>query len=259
MSKQRNIKIAEEILKISDTIKKERSVNYYSSDVLNKIKETREVNITNLKTKLEVCNKDVVETVIKEINKNEGKVGVLNFASAKKPGGGFLTGATAQEESLCRASDLYLYLKNVDEFYKNPKHRTNGLYDNDLIYSKGVNFVLDNSGNLMNGMVTADVITCAAVNLGDIKDKKQNDLLSKVDMEMIIRIENIVEIAIKNEIEVLILGAFGCGVFGNSGYKVKNYFEKVLNDSKYKNRFKKVVFSVYRDNNLYNIFKGIRI
>ena len=36
------------------------------------------------------------------------KIGVLNFASAKKPGGGFLTGAQAQEESIARSSTITL-------------------------------------------------------------------------------------------------------------------------------------------------------
>ncbi|HBR75644.1 MAG TPA: TIGR02452 family protein, partial [Cyanobacteria bacterium UBA11159] len=35
------------------------------------------------------------------------KIGVLNFASAKNPGGGFLRGTQAQEESLARSSALY--------------------------------------------------------------------------------------------------------------------------------------------------------
>lgn len=259
MSRERNKQIAEYVLKSSESMNKERFGSYYSSDVLSKIKETREVNISNYKTKVEVCNKDVVNTVIIEISKREGKVGVLNFASAKNPGGGFLNGASAQEESLCRASDLYMYLKDVNEFYKNPKHHKNGLYDNDLIYSKDVNFLCDSSGNIIKGILTADVITCAAVNLSDIKNKKQNNLLSLVDSEMVKRIENIIEIAVKNEVETLILGAFGCGVFGNSGYKVKSHFETVLNNPKYKNRFKKIVFSIYKDENLFNIFKGVRI
>ena len=35
-------------------------------------------------------------------------VGVLNFASAKNPGGGFLNGSMAQEESLAIASAMYV-------------------------------------------------------------------------------------------------------------------------------------------------------
>ena len=40
-------------------------------------------------------------------NDKKLKIGVLNFASAKHPGGGVWSGARSQEESLCRASTLY--------------------------------------------------------------------------------------------------------------------------------------------------------
>ncbi len=49
-----------------------------------------------------------------------GKIGILNFASAKHEGGGFLTGAQAQEESIARASTLYPSLMTVEgqQYYK---------------------------------------------------------------------------------------------------------------------------------------------
>ena len=37
----------------------------------------------------------------------EGKTAILNFASYKNPGGGFLSGSRAQEESLCHSSFLH--------------------------------------------------------------------------------------------------------------------------------------------------------
>jgi len=50
----------------------------------------------------------------------------LNFANGIHPGGGFLNGARAQEEALCRSSALYQTLVN-DPMYE--EHRKRQLPD----------------------------------------------------------------------------------------------------------------------------------
>lgn len=256
MSRADNKLIAENTVQYFNNKEKERINDYIKEGTL-KLSE-KAINIEVKKVILEVNEKDVVNSLIEESNKGK-KVGVLNFASAKNPGGGFLGGASAQEESLCRSSDLYFYLKDESRYYKNTKHFKNGLYSNDVMYSKDVTFIKDGKGNRLKEEVFVDVITCAAVNYGDIKKKNQNELFKLVDKEMLERVENIIKVALNNKVDVLILGAFGCGVFGNSGYKVKGYFENVLNRKEYKGKFEKIVFSIYKDQNLYNIFRGIRV
>ncbi|KAI0114378.1 hypothetical protein GGR51DRAFT_556237 [Nemania sp. FL0031] len=54
-----------------------------------------------------------------DVVKALGKVGILNMASPLSPGGGFLNGATSQEESLCMRTTLLPALR--DEFYRLPE------------------------------------------------------------------------------------------------------------------------------------------
>ena len=46
------------------------------------------------------------DSVLAVFNHQKGKVCVLNFASFKYPGGGFIRGSRAQEECLCRQSPI---------------------------------------------------------------------------------------------------------------------------------------------------------
>lgn len=132
----------------------ENSPIYFSEDVTYSVDNSLLYNENDLrniekkdsseKTKIEIrlCTTlQATQSLVKEIG--EEHVGVLNFASAKNPGGGFRTGAQAQEESLCRTSSLYLSLTQnrfVNEFYDYHRRTRNVLYSHRIIYSPRVVF-----------------------------------------------------------------------------------------------------------------------
>lgn len=62
----------------------------------------------------------------------------LNFASAKNPGGGFLSGSAARERCLARASGLYQSLSSQMTYYDVNRSHTSSLYTNHIIYSPSV-------------------------------------------------------------------------------------------------------------------------
>lgn len=64
----------------------------------------------------EVTRERTCSAVLRMCNEGSPNPMALVFASAKKPGGGFLTGAAAQEESVCRCSGLYKCLKVCEQF-----------------------------------------------------------------------------------------------------------------------------------------------
>jgi uncharacterized protein (TIGR02452 family) len=67
-------------------------------------------------------------------------IAVLNFASARNPGGGFLNGAKAQEEDLCRCSGLYPCLVQCDSYYEANRQEASCLYTDHAIFSPRVPF-----------------------------------------------------------------------------------------------------------------------
>jgi uncharacterized protein (TIGR02452 family) len=85
--------------------------------------------------------KVITESVVKVIGTlcAEGKTpAVLNFASAKNPGGGFLNGSIAQEEALAISSGLYRTLTKLPQFYDANKKSTSAFYTHHAIYSPSV-------------------------------------------------------------------------------------------------------------------------
>ncbi len=167
-------------------------------------------------------------TTVQCIIENAGKSMIaLNFASAKHPGGGYIKGASAQEESICRASGLYYTLKDVHEFYDaNYKHRTPD-YTDGMIYSEDVPVIRYDSGEKLEVPIKCAFITSPAVNRTRAKEIMSDE---KINAVMKRRIEKIVSFAAEKQPQLLILGAYGCGVFGNNREVVLPMFENAINE-----------------------------
>lgn len=179
-------------------------------------------------------------------NLRYGKTAVLNFANPQYPGGGASKGAVAQEECLCRCSNLYLCLSapNIfEDYYFYHKKYTNHLFSDRLIYTKDVVVFKDESEVpallSRDKWFFVDVITCAAPYIAkiDIDNASLKSLFKS-------RIKNIFEAAIDNGVEVIILGAFGCGAFKNPPEVVAEAFHEVIDENGYADNFKKIVFAI---------------
>ncbi|MDE6706905.1 MAG: TIGR02452 family protein, partial [Oscillospiraceae bacterium] len=78
---------------------------------------------------------------------------------------------------------------------------------------------------LLNNLITCNFITCPAVNRNFAKFLFSNQ---KLDFIMQNRINNIIKLAVMQNADILILGAFGCGMFGNKRKSIYPMFEQAI-------------------------------
>jgi len=177
------------------------------------------------------------------------RIGVLNFASATKPGGGFMNGAEAQEESIARSSALYesLISPQGQQFYELHKNlRTDGFYTHAMIYSPGVVVFRDDDGVLIEPY-TVDVVTSPAVNAGVVRQKLDLEEVDRViEREMAERMARILWLFQSRGCRHLVLGSFGTGVFQNNIAMVASTWAELLAlpHSKFFAVFERVEFAV---------------
>lgn len=207
----------------------------------------------NYNTEIQVCNTTVLKAAL-DMTANGDKVGCLNFASAKNPGGGFLSGAQAQEESLALSSALYPTLMKHFEMYEYNRGRKTMLYADHMIYSPEVPVFRNDDGDLLERPYHLSFITSPAVNIGAMKQHNPDELVH-ASATMLRRMDKVLGLFVHHNIEHLLLGAWGCGVFQNNPQDIAAWFASFLGQGgKYSNSFKSVVFAVYdRSKEGYNI------
>ena len=229
----------------------------HKKEIESSIKHTKIYNTTfnlptentelNIVPQIIVEDLDSVSAVLKYSNDN--KTAVLNFSSNKNPGGGFLAGSKAQEECLCHESFLYNVLKVFQRsFYdKNCLNKNKGLYTNKGMYSPDIIFTRAKKKD--EGEKRCDVITCAAPN--KTTAQKYQQVTDAENLEVLkSRMKFVLDIAVDNKVNTLILGAYGCGVFGQNPHEVASIFKELLTSSH--TCFKKVIFAITngKDGNL---------
>ncbi len=178
----------------------------------------------------------------------DGRMALLNFASAKNPGGGFLGGARAQEEDLARCSGLYPCLagSTARPYYTHNRSQRSFLYSDFMVFSPGVPFFRScsrrgESGWLLEQFFRADVVTAPAPNAGAARRRRREQM--DVAETLRRRAGYVLALAAQGGATQVVLGAWGCGVFRNDPAVVAEAFfshlEAGLGDG-----FERVVFAI---------------
>jgi uncharacterized protein (TIGR02452 family) len=162
----------------------------------------------------------------------------LNFASATHPGGGFLSGARAQEEYLARASGLYACIRHNPMYEFHRSHR-DPLYTNYAIYSPDVPVFRSDDGVLLDEPYTVSIITSPAVNAATLDPARR----SEIGPAMWARALKVLAIGVLHRHDSIVLGAWGCGAFGNDSSEIAKLFHKALTNN-FKGAWRQVIFAI---------------
>lgn len=178
---------------------------------------------------------------------DEGIAGLvmLNFASARNAGGGFINGAKAQEEDLSRCSGLYPCLLEQPAYYSRNRKQDSMLYTDHIIYSPGVPFFRERSRSLLEEPYDAAVITAPAPNAGQYLRRSQSLDYAPIEEALRRRAGYVLLVAAHMGHRDLLLGAWGCGVFQNKPAVVADAFGAWLESDRFAGAFDSVCFAIY--------------
>ncbi|HJP73984.1 MAG TPA: TIGR02452 family protein [Pseudonocardiaceae bacterium] len=201
--------------------------------------------VTNRSTRFEVTPESSLGAAERCHTDNSRIVGVLNFASARNPGGGYLNGAKAQEEDLCRCSALYTCLLRAPEFYAVHRASSDLRYSDRVISSPGVPVFRDDQFRLLPKPYPVTFLTSAAPNTGQLA-RRAPELLTEIPELLTVRAGQVLAAAQQSHVDELVLGAWGCGVFGNAPADVAKAFAAHLGPGgRFGSAFDRVVFAIY--------------
>jgi uncharacterized protein (TIGR02452 family) len=173
-----------------------------------------------------------------------GSCCVLNMACASKPGGGFLGGAGAQEENLCRRSNYYQSLRQVQ--YPLPLLGA--------VFTPDVEVFRDSEAHgykLLDRTFSVNMLAVAADNRKLNFGTDPLHLTQAERKQMVYTVRSLLRAAVEQQQRVLVLGALGCGAFNNPPSEVATVFRQVLSERQFVRAFNRVVFAILDDHNAF--------
>ncbi|KAI2776270.1 hypothetical protein F4815DRAFT_485013 [Daldinia loculata] len=198
----------------------------------------------------------------RDLSNTTARVGVLNMASPLSGGGGFLNGASSQEESLCMRSTLLPSLR--DEFYRLPelgvvftpdvlvfrgfgseprgkKKRSGEKVGDDEDEDRdeiGVRDTGAGRGGEEEELLSkrdrwfVDVASAAMIRIPEIEVDEESGFAryaSATDRELAVRkMRAVLRVFAAKGVRRVVLGAWGCGAYGNPVGEIAKAWRKVL-------------------------------
>lgn len=191
-------------------------------------------------TKVEVRNETTLGAVLR-LQERGATTAALNMASAESPGGGFLHGARAQEEYLCRSSALWACLEK-NQMYAFHAGRKDPFYSDYVIYSPDVPVFRNDDSEFLEKPYLSSFITSPAVHATGVM-KYMPGRAGEIGPVMAKRIRKLLAVAAAHNQTCLVLGAWGCGAFGNDGTLIARLFHDAIH-GEFRGVFQEIVFAI---------------
>lgn len=205
-------------------------------------------------TLVEVQNIDCLYAGV-ELKEQGYNPAVLNMASRRNPGGGVVTGAGAQEETLFRRTNLFRSLYQFAPYaerygmkrshHQYPLDRNfGGVYTPDAIYFRESE---QKGYALLEKPISLSFITVAGMNRPDLT---ADGMIADHHVEPIKnKIRTIFRIGLAHGHDSLVLGALGCGAFRNPPRHVARLFHEVMKEREFRHQYRRIVFAILDDHN----------
>ena len=180
---------------------------------------------------------------------------VLNMANAFHAGGGYLSGAGAQEENICRRSAYCLALEAPDglrsllgqtEADHYPFGDVDGMYTPDVLVLRSSE---DTGYAWLEQPRKLSFIAVAAIERPRVTRHSPPQLEAQARQLTKEKVRTILRIGFLHQHDALVLSALGCGAFANPPYDVAALFDEVLREGEFQGVFKKIVFAILDDQN----------
>ena len=190
------------------------------------------------RTVVSVVNQESLDTA-RQLKAEDPKkrVAVLNMANPTHPGGSWMGGYMAQEESLFLRSSLMLALDPLEY----------PLDEYDCYYSRDVTVFRDNAKSgyaflAPEAQWKLDVASVCAVNMA----RETEQFGPKHRVRTGLKLFALFNALVRNGIDTVVLGAFGCGILRNPPSEVAEIFKDLI--TFYAGHFDKIYFAIMDSN-----------